>query len=100
MACWLLGEYAESSTADFESLIPMIIKDLVQKFHDPDPKVLLAAVTSLEKVRGGVGGARTCRCFFLMHMSHSISFTRAQGVPKYKIGFGRGKGWESWGKIG
>ncbi len=32
--------------------------------------------------------------------SHSISFTRAQGIPKYKIGFGRGKGWESWGKIG
>ena len=23
-------------------------------------------------------------------MSHSISFTRAQGIPKYKIGFGRG----------
>ncbi len=37
---------------------------------------------------------------FLIRRSHSISFTRAQGIPKYKIGFGRGKGWESWGKIG
>jgi hypothetical protein len=36
-----------------------------------------------EKVRG----------LFLVHRSHSISFTRAQGIPKYKIGFGRGKGW-------
>ena len=27
--------------------------------------------------------------FFLIHRSHSISFTRAQGIPKYKIGFGR-----------
>ena len=31
--------------------------------------------------------------FFLIHRSHSISFTRAQGIPKYNIGFGRGKGW-------
>jgi hypothetical protein len=38
--------------------------------------------------------------FSLIHRSHSISFARAQGIPKYKIGFGRGKGWESWGKIG
>ncbi len=37
--------------------------------------------------------------FFLIHWSHSISFTRAQGIPKYKGGFGRGKGWESWGKM-
>jgi hypothetical protein len=29
--------------------------------------------------------------FFLIHRSHSISFTRAQGIPKYKIGFGREK---------
>jgi len=35
---------------------------------------------------------------FLIRRSHSISFTRAQGIPKYKIGFGRGKGWESRGK--
>ncbi len=28
-----------------------------------------------------------------MHRYPSISFTRAQGVPRYKIGFGRGKGW-------
>ena len=26
--------------------------------------------------------------FFLIHRSHSISFTRAQGIPKYKIRFG------------
>jgi hypothetical protein len=26
-----------------------------------------------------------------MHRFHSISFTRAQGIPKYKIGFGREK---------
>jgi hypothetical protein len=32
-----------------------------------------------------------CLFFPLIHRSHSISFTRAQGVPKYKIGFGRGK---------
>jgi hypothetical protein len=38
--------------------------------------------------------------FSLIRRSHSISFTRAQGIPKYKIGFGRGKGWESWGAIG
>ena len=38
--------------------------------------------------------------FFLIHRSHSISFTRAHGIPKYKIGFARVKGWESWGKIG
>ncbi len=43
--------------------------------------------------------ARSCCCcfccffvvFFLIHRSHSISFTRAQGIPKYKIGFGRKK---------
>jgi hypothetical protein len=29
--------------------------------------------------------------FFRIHRSHSISFTRAQGIPKYKIGFGREK---------
>ena len=29
--------------------------------------------------------------FSLIHRSHSISFTRAQGIPKYKIGFGREK---------
>ncbi len=31
--------------------------------------------------------------FFLLlkHRFHSISFTRAQGIPKYKIGFGRDK---------
>jgi hypothetical protein len=34
--------------------------------------------------------------FFLIHRSHSISFTRAQGIPKYKIGFGR----EKDGKVG
>jgi hypothetical protein len=27
--------------------------------------------------------------FSLIQRSHSISFTRAQGIPKYKIGFGR-----------
>jgi hypothetical protein len=31
-----------------------------------------------------------------MLRSHSISFTGAQGVPKYKIGLGRGKG----GRVG
>jgi hypothetical protein len=29
--------------------------------------------------------------FFLIHRFHSISFTRAQGIPMYKIGFGREK---------
>ena len=29
--------------------------------------------------------------FFLVRRSHSMSFIRAQGVPKYKIGLGRGK---------
>ena len=29
--------------------------------------------------------------FFPKHRSHSIRFTRAQGIPKYKIGFGREK---------
>jgi hypothetical protein len=43
--------------------------------------------------------ARRCVFFSLIHRSHSISFTRAQGIPKYKIGFGRGKGWESWERL-
>jgi hypothetical protein len=34
--------------------------------------------------------------FFLTHRSHSISFTRAQGIPTYKIGFGR----ERMGELG
>jgi hypothetical protein len=36
--------------------------------------------------------------FFLIHRSHSISFTRAQGIPKYKIGFGivSKMGWGYW----
>jgi hypothetical protein len=29
----------------------------------------------------------------LILRSHSISFTGPQGIPKYNIGFGRGKGW-------
>jgi len=29
--------------------------------------------------------------FLLIHRFHSISFTRAQGIPKYKLGFGREK---------
>ncbi len=41
--------------------------------------------------RGVVGELHLIHIFFLMHRSHSISFTRAQGIPKYKIGFGRGK---------
>jgi hypothetical protein len=41
-----------------------------------------------------VGWGGEHRLFFLMHRSHSISFTRAQGIPEYNIGFGRGKGWE------
>jgi hypothetical protein len=36
--------------------------------------------------------------FFPIHRSHSISFTRDQGVPKYKIGFGRGEGMGELGK--
>jgi hypothetical protein len=28
---------------------------------------------------------------FLIRRSHSVSFTRAQGIPKYKIGLGGGK---------
>ena len=32
--------------------------------------------------------------------SHSMRFTGTQGVhPKYTIGSGRGKGWESWGRV-
>jgi hypothetical protein len=41
-----------------------------------------------------------CALFSLLRRSHAISFTRAHVVPKCKIGLGRGKGWESWGKIG
>jgi ankyrin repeat protein len=34
-----------------------------------------------------------CRdCFFLVHRFHSISFTRAQGIPKYKDRVWEGKG--------
>jgi hypothetical protein len=42
----------------------------------------------------GSAGARPVESFhshlflFLIHRSHSISFTRAQGIRKYKIGFG------------
>jgi hypothetical protein len=41
------------------------------------------------------GGSRKV-IVFLAHRSHSISFTRAQGIPKYKLGFVREEGWESW----
>ena len=44
----------------------------------------------------GRGTGQFFSSFFLIHMSHSISFTRAQGIPKYKIGFGR----EKDGKVG
>ncbi len=38
---------------------------------------------------------------FLILRSHSMRFTGTQGVhPKYTIGSGRGKGWESWGRVG
>ena len=33
----------------------------------------------------------TLDSFFLIRRSHSVSFTRAQGIPKYKIGLGGGK---------
>ena len=46
-------------------------------------------------VRAGVAACPLF--FFLIHRSHSISFTRAQGIPKYKIGFGRG---ERMGELG
>jgi hypothetical protein len=51
VSCWLLGEFAGYSTADFDQYIPMIIKDLIQKFHDEDAGVLAAAVAALDKVR-------------------------------------------------
>jgi hypothetical protein len=38
--------------------------------------------------------------FFLIHRFHSISFTRAQGIPKYKIGFGREKDVRVWERLG
>ena len=38
-----------------------------------------------------VSAAYRALFFFLIHRFHSISFTRAQGIPKYKIGFGREK---------
>ncbi len=38
-----------------------------------------------------VGGPFVAVIFFLRHRSHSISFTRAQGIAKYKLGFGSGK---------
>ncbi len=38
-----------------------------------------------------------CSPFFMcIPRPHSLGFTKAQGIPKYKIGFGRGKGWEIW----
>jgi hypothetical protein len=43
----------------------------------------LGATLDLSTVRAAL--------FFLIHRFHSISVTRAQGIPKYKIGFGRGK---------
>jgi hypothetical protein len=45
----------------------------------------------------GMGGVRVF--FPLVRRSHSISFTRAQGIPKYTIGFGRGNGWVGRGGI-
>ena len=39
---------------------------------------------------GGAGSLCSLAVFvfyFLIHRFHSISFTRAQGIPKYKIGF-------------
>jgi hypothetical protein len=52
VACWLLGEFAEGSKSEFEPYVPMIIKDLIQRLHEEDPRVLQAAVTALDKVRG------------------------------------------------
>ena len=37
--------------------------------------------------------------FFLIRWSHSISFTTAQVIPRYKIGLGKGKG-ERMGELG
>jgi hypothetical protein len=43
-------------------------------------------------VHGRLVGAGLGPAFvFLIHRFHSISFTRAQGIPKYKIGFGKEK---------
>ena len=65
---------------------------LVGAIHDPSLEDRAAALgTGFGSVQKGV--------FFLMRRSHSIGFTKAQGIPKYKIGFGRGKGWEGWGYL-
>ena len=55
--------------------------------------VMAAMELHMDKARGTIG---CIFFFFLIHRSHSISFTRAQGIPKYKIRFGR----EKDGKVG
>ncbi len=53
--------------------------------HSPNHTPCLFAMASV--CVKGTGASH----FSLIHRSHSVSFTRAQGIPKYKIGFGRGK---------
>ncbi len=62
----------------------------IQKHNEPRYRRALAEGC-------GVGWVETIHAserlhFFLIRRSHSISFTRAQGIPKYKTGLGRGKG--------
>ncbi len=56
-----------------------------------------APLSALEKV--GCQRPVCLRFFPLIHRSHSISFTRAQGIPRYKIGLG-GKRMGELGEIG
>ena len=66
-----------------------------------------ATFVSVASNSGPSAAVRFCPCpqttadiFSHVRRSHSISFTRAQGIPKCKTGVGRGKGWERCGKIG
>jgi hypothetical protein len=63
-----------------------------------DPEAKERLTREIQDVLGAAACATTdivgwvlLMLFSLMHRSHSISFTRAQGIPKYKIGLGGGK---------
>ena len=59
---------------------------LVPRFY-AGPHALFSLCTPFQARSGAV----MKHLFFFIHRFHSISFTRAQGIPKYKIGFRREK---------
>jgi hypothetical protein len=88
--------------ADYLTIVPTEA-EVITRIVDADAwyqkaEDIVKALPGPHAVGAAAGGCRCSRVlinhFFLIRRSHSISFT---SNPKYKVGFGRGKGWESWG---